>query len=159
MTARDLVADLRGRGLRLAWGRRGLSLAGDVGRLTPEHRQALARHRAELEALAAWSTLQDEAEARFGWPGARLYPFAPADSGRWWTGPIVRTPLGAAYLLQVRLETAWIVRVEDVDRWRDDPTASPSYGGPSHLVPHADVWPPATPPTNPAPITKGDTPP
>lgn len=149
MTAQQLVTDLEGRGLRLTWGRRGLSLAGDVGRLTPEHRQALARHRRELEALTLWVDLQDVAEARYGWRGARLYPFAAADSRRWWEGPRIRTPLGLAYLLQVRPNAAWIVRRADVKRWREDPdpeVALRPYRGPSHLVELDEVWPPSSPP-------------
>ena len=147
MTARQLVTDLEGRGLRLTWGCRGLSLAGDIGRLTPEHRQALARHRRELEALTLWIAQQDKAESRYGWRGTRLYPFAAADSRRWWTGPAVRTPLGLAYLVQVRADTAWIVRRADVKRWQEDPvSACKPYAGPSHLVAHDEVWPPSTPP-------------
>ena len=49
--ARHLVAELEGMGLRLTRDHRGPSLAGDLGKLTPEHLEAVRSHRKELEAL------------------------------------------------------------------------------------------------------------
>lgn len=147
--ARDLVRSLEARGLRFAWRESRAKLRGDTGKLTPEDLEAMRKHRAELEALAEWRHLQDQSEAKFGWPGARLYPFAASDSRRWWEGPRIRTPLGVAHLVQVQPAAAWIVRRADVKRWQEDPdpeVASKPYQGPSHLVRHSDVWPPLEPP-------------
>lgn len=147
--ARDLVTGLESKGLRLTWGSTGPRILGDTGKLTPKDLEAMRKHRRELEALAAWRHLQDEAERRYGWPGARLYPFAAPDSRRWWEGPRIRTPLGLAHLLQVQPAAAWVVRHADVKRWQEDPdpeVAARPYRGPSHLVRHSDVWPPSKPP-------------
>lgn len=145
--ARDLITSLEARGLRFAWRESRAKLRGDTGKLTPEDLEAMRSHRAELEALAEWRHRQDESEAKFGWSGARLYPFAASDSRRWWEGPQVRTPLGPAYLVQVRLEDAWIVRCSDATKWKADPmTSERPYAGPSHIVGHEDVSPPSTPP-------------
>ncbi len=147
--ARDLVTGLERRGLRITWGTSGPRILGDVGKLTPDDLDAMRHHRREIESLALWLKLQDKAEEQFGWPGARLYPFASPDSRRWWQGPRIRTPLGVAYLLQVQLHAAWVVRRADVKRWQEDPNPEVSarpYSGPSHLVAHHDVYPPAKPP-------------
>lgn len=93
-----LVSDLEARGLALVWGQRGLSLRGDLGKLTPEVLAGMKAHRRELESLAQWRRLQDGAEAKFGKPCARLYPFVRLKPTE---GPLVGTPLGEAYIFQV----------------------------------------------------------
>ena len=149
MTARDLVTNLEAQGLRFVWGSRGPTLRGDLGKLTAPLVEEMKRHRKELEVFLEWRKLQDESEAKFGWRGARLYPFAAPNSRQWWEGPIVRTPLGLAHLLQVQPAAAWVVRHADVKRWQEDPdpeVAARPYRGPSHLVGTDEVWPPSSPP-------------
>lgn len=149
MTARDLVTSLEERGLQIRWTRGDARLLGNRSKLTLVDLNAIKKHRRELEAIAAWRKLQDDAEAQFGWPGARLYPFAARDSRPWWEAPRICTPLGLAHLVQVQLAAAWVVRHVDVVAWRDSPDPEISarpYSGPSHLLPHGDVWPPSEPP-------------
>ncbi len=144
-----LVQDIEARGVRFTRGQRGVSLVGDLGRLTSDHRQALQPHAKELEALTLWRQLQDESEAKFGHPAARLYPFAANPSWEWWKAPVIRTSAGKAHLVQVLPHAARVVKASEVRQWHEDQELQEKtfpFPGRTLLVPLADVWPPAKAP-------------
>lgn len=154
--ARHLVAELEGMGVRLTRGSRGPSLAGDLGKLTPAHLEGLKAHRKELEALTLWRALQDESEAKFGHPAARLYPFAANPSWEWWKAPLIRTTAGAAHLVQVLPHAVRVVKASEVRKWHEEQELQEKrfpFPGETLLLPLAEVWPPKA-----APLRFTDTP-
>lgn len=147
--ARHLVAELEGMGLRMVWGAKGTSLSGDLGKLKPEHVEGLRAHRKELEALTRWRHLQDESEARYGHPAARLYPFLANPCREFWKAPRIRTPLGRAHLVQVLDRTARVALAKDVKAWLEEQAVAKKplpFSAKAHLVNVAEVWPPSEPP-------------
>lgn len=115
IAALNLVHDLRRQGVTFHWRpKKGLFARGELGRLTLDYREALAKHRPELEVLAQWETLQDESEARFGGPEARLYPFLRLDMKN---APYVRTERGEAKVVRAMPTGADVVFRSELDRW------------------------------------------
>jgi hypothetical protein len=144
-----LVADLERQGVKLKWGSRGLVFAGAIGRLTPDYREALRPHVSELEALAQWYRLQGEAEAQFGQPCARLYPFFASPAADFWRAPRVRTSMGLAHLVQVLPEFCRVALAQEVQAWRKAcRAAGKRIPFPRRTVTLGldQVWPPVEPP-------------
>lgn len=117
MDALTLVNDLSRQGVRFGCGSQGMTLTGDLARLAPDYKQALRSNLPAVETLVRWKTLQDEAEARFGCPEARLYPFLRLDI---LNAPIVRTTLGKARLVRVVVNGCDVVLESDLSEWRQD---------------------------------------
>lgn len=148
---RTLVQDLELQGVRFTWGQRGPCLAGNLGKVTLDYREALKPHAEELRALSLWRYLQDLAEQKFGHPAARLYPFQANPAREFWRAPKLRTPLGCAHLVQVLPDVCRVARASEVKEWRQarrEQGKSIPFPGCAHEVPIADVWPPRKPPSD-----------
>ena len=139
--ALNLVVDLAHHGIELYWGKESLRLRGDLGRLMPEHRQALREQREDLEVLARWQAIQAESVQRFGHPGAAFYPFCRLKLGR---SPVVRTTEGPARVAQVLLNSLRVVLEDHREAWleRGDRTVPLLMTE----LRFDQVYPPATPP-------------
>lgn len=143
-----LIKELESQGFHFKWGARGPSLAGDLGKLTPERLEALRPHARELKALTLWRRLQDLSESKYGQPCARLYPFLADPPQEFWKAPVVRTPLGLAHLVQVLPAFCRIAKASEVRTWRKALREQGKllFEGVAHSVGIDEVWPPAAPP-------------
>lgn len=148
MEALRLVRELQGHGVRLKWGAKGLIVAGDFGKLTPDRRSAIRENRAAVETLVQWQTLQAESVRRFGHPGAALYPFCCLKRE---LAPVVRTTMGEARVEQILPNSVRVVLESDLEEWNRQQAEGAGEGALSYLpmveLRFDQVFPPTTPPT------------
>ncbi len=117
MDALALVSDLRRQGVRFRWAGSEVRASGELSMLTSDYRRAVSEVREEFETLVRWETLQDESEASFGCPEARLYPFLRLTLTN---APVVRTSDGGARVVRVVPNGCDVVFETALREWERD---------------------------------------
>ena len=147
MDALTLVNDLSRQGVRFGWGSRGMTLTGDLGRLSLDYKHALKENLPAVESLVQWQALQAESVRRFGHQGAALYPFCSLKRE---LAPVVRTTMGEARVEQVLPNSVRVVLESDFEEWNRQQAEGAGEGALSYLpmveLRFDQVFPPTTPP-------------
>lgn len=114
MNALSLISDLKRQGVQFRWGAAGVSVSGDLGRLTPDYKRAIAEREKEFTAQIKWQTLQDEAETTYGGDCSRFYPFIALNLED--CIPL-RSTIGEVRIAQVMPDFLRVVRECDMKEW------------------------------------------